>query len=169
MIIIYIRHYFKEYSNRQSSTFPYDPKIINDNGNITNLSDQLVKLYGIPNIIFTSPYERTRQTAQLLKSNIDTSIIIDNTLSEYINDKYNVVLNNIVRPDTFIHNPPINETRIEFINRIKKHQDKITNLDNGIYWIITHGLFIKKLLNIDYPNPLEVNIVQFNNNPSKIS
>jgi broad specificity phosphatase PhoE len=156
MILIYIRHFYKQYSNRQSTKYPYDPDIINDQHNIIcKVGNKLVKKYGMPHIIFSSPYKRTRKTAKILKKCLDVPIIIDNDLSEFINHKYDIVLEDSVRETTKLHNPPINETTHQFHERMKNHREKIKNLlDDGVYWFVTHGLNIKNILNVKYPSQL---------------
>lgn len=159
MYFIYIRHFKKEYGNRQSPIHPYDPKIIKDNGIISKFGHHLVKQYGMPHIIFTSPYKRTRQTAHLLKTNLDVPVVIDNTLSEFIHGKYNITLNDSVRKNTAIHCPPINETPFQYYYRLHKHEQEVKKLPEGVYWFVTHGLNIKKLLNIEYPHQLDAIVV----------
>jgi hypothetical protein len=155
MVFIYIRHFTKEYGNRQSLTYPYDPNIINDHGIISKFGNNLVKEYGMPHIIFTSPYKRTRQTAHLLKTSLDVPIVIDKSLSEFIHSKYNVSLKNSVRKNTYIHCPPVNETSTQFSYRLHQHEEKVKELPSGVYWFVTHGLNIKKLFNIEYPHQLD--------------
>jgi broad specificity phosphatase PhoE len=165
--MLYIRHSEKLYKNGQNTEYSLDPGLT-DNGklNVMIKFTELLK-YGIPSVIYCSPYLRTRETAiiaqYVVKNNTNTNveIIVDSLLSEYLGHQKNVNFEKDVHKETLQYNPITTETWKEYTNRIKQHI-KINNqlqIDNKIIWYITHGIVIQSISfiygnKIKYPSTL---------------
>ena len=161
---VYVRHYYKEYSNGKNDIFPFDPQILPDRaGAIPALKRQLIATYGLPKAIFCSPYERTRQTARLLAPD-GIPIVVDYNLSEYIGKHHDhKLVDGSLRPQTIKHSPPATETKTDLANRVKQHLSSREKMPQAVYWFITHGLVIKRVLSFHqesyYPKPLEAVVI----------
>ena len=165
--MLYIRHSEKLYKNGENTEYQLDPGLT-ENGKV-NAMIKFTKLlkYGIPSIIYCSPYLRTRETAiiaQYVVSNntgLNVQIIVDNLLSEYLGNQKNVNFKKDVHKETLQYNPLPSETWKEYINRIKQYI-KLNNQkqnDNKIRWYISHGLVIQSIAflygnKIKYPSTL---------------
>lgn len=146
-MFIYIRHAEKKYKNGQNSIYKFDPEIKeNQDTKFEKLTEKLINKYGIPDIILTSPYERTRQTAKEIKKyikkykNNDIKIKICVEVSEYLGNHSTSVLD--VRPETKKSNPPHPEDLYLFRYRIRRHIKNMEKYKNNKVWIISHGLVI---------------------------
>jgi broad specificity phosphatase PhoE len=113
------------------------------------VAQYLLEQYGKPEMIIVSPYRRTRETANVMKSVVENTVplIIDTDVSEYLGNHRTVPID--VTESTLIHDPPHPETFVEMKARVKKHHNKITSYckakERGIIWIVTHGLIIKQV------------------------
>lgn len=160
--ILYIRHAEKEYKNGKNEEFSLDPDITEEGKmKALNKFKLLVDEYGAPEKIITSPYLRTRTTAEIAQSvifehkKIHIEIEYDNQLGECLKNQIDKDLNKCLRPETLLHNPIPPETLIQYnkrmYNHTKKHQYNT--------WYITHGFNIYtvasiKKLKIKYPDEL---------------
>ncbi len=160
--MLYIRHAEKEYKNGKNEEFSLDPDIT-EKGKIESLNKfkLLVDKYGVPEKIITSPYLRTRTTAEIAQSvifeqkNIHVKIEYDNQLGECLKNQRDKDLNICLRPETLIHNPIPSENLNEYNNRIYNHTKKAQYNT----WYITHGFNIStiasiKKIKIKYPDEL---------------
>ena len=158
--ILYIRHAKKGYKNGENKEFSLDPDITED-GKIEAINKfiLLVYKYGAPERIVTSPYLRTRMTAEIARSiifektNLYVEIYNDNKLGECLKNQVGKDLNVCLRPETLIHNPIPPETLKEYNDRIYKH----TKMTQRNTWYITHGFNIYTIASkykIKYPNEL---------------
>ena len=160
--ILYIRHAEKEYKNGKNSEFSLDPDIT-ENGRILALNKFkiLVDKYGPPERIVTSPYLRTRTTAEIARlvifehTNIMVEISYDNELGECLKNQRDKDINVCLRPETLIHNPIPFETLKQYNDRIYNHTKK----SQCATWYITHGLNIYTISStknhkIKYPDEL---------------
>jgi len=174
--IVWIRHAEKLYKNgRGPKEMPrHDPPILpNEEGRIRDLTKNLLKTYGEPNYLITSPFLRTRQTALHIYNELvygqDIKIDlpkVDISIEEYLGYQRPVGRDASLDNGTKIYtNPKLGESMLELEERIKKH---ITNLnieksikgtcdvlefnkpnskkkENIIFWVITHGIVIHKI------------------------
>jgi len=159
---LYIRHAEKEYKNGKNDEFSLDPDITEEGKILAykkfkSLHDQ----YGTPEKIITSPYLRTRSTAEVARSVIfqETNIFIDieydNQLGECLKNQKDKDLNICLRSETLTHNPIPPETSWQYNKRIYNHT---LNSQYNI-WYITHGFNIYTVASIknqkiQYPNEL---------------
>lgn len=145
---VYIRHADKAYKNMEAEIFKHDPGITQIGvERARNVGLQLLKEYGHPTRIVSSPYRRARETAiimNMILPNPLEDIEVDPNLSEYLGNHNNVPLD--VTTATMIHKPPHPETFEDMKKRVKKHVEKIRkDKSGGIVWFITHGLIIKQV------------------------
>ena len=148
MVLIYIRHgddYINshEHDERLTSKGKYKSY---------NFGLELVEKYGIPDIIYHSPYYRTRQTAKLFvksiykKHNVKVDREVDPKLGRYFNNKEK--RNPDVKRSTERKGAIIYETYNEFkirVNEQLEEKEKFKNEKN--IWCITHNLVIRKIYN----------------------
>lgn len=159
---LYIRHADKQYKNGKNEEYSLDPDITEE-GKIAaiNKFNSLIDKYGIPEKIITSPYLRTRTTAEIARSvifektNLYIEIYYDNKLGECLKNQVGKDLNICLRPETLIHDPIPPETLKEYNDRIYKHAKTMTSNT----WYITHGFNIYtvasiKKYKIKHPNEL---------------
>lgn len=147
---IYIRHADKEYANGDADMYKHDPGITESGVEKTKMvAKHLLDQWGLPELIVSSPYRRTRETAIIMNSILENPvpIHIDTELSEYLGNHRNVPID--VTESTLVHEPPHPETFSEMKERVKKHHKRIKQYTqkrtDGIVWIITHGLIIKQI------------------------
>ena len=120
-----------------------------------------------PKYIYTSPYNRTIATAtEISKSFPKADVVIQPLLSEYQpNFAHNIALypngidTKFEGEETGIKFP---ETETEFSNRVQFILEKLINKDPSDMMIVTHGEFIKKI--IDYIRELDNNNVEIEAN-----
>ena len=149
MTIIYIRHAEKEYKNGYNHLFPHDPSLtVNGLLNSIQKGIQLYTWIGPPDVIYCSPFQRTRETMNALLGEIP----VNNDLQCYSLPEISEYLGNWnssdikVRPETSMYNPTVLNMS-EFENGIKKHLEVFKNINtsDNIIWVITHGLVMKKI------------------------
>lgn len=149
---IYIRHADKEYVNGDANMYKHDPGITDIGVKKTIMVAQhLIEQWGLPDLIVSSPYRRTRETAEIMQrvtiaQGKKVNIYIDSDLSEYLGNHRTTPID--VTESTLVYDPPHPETFLEMKDRVRSHNDKISEFiqnSNGVIWIITHGLIIKQV------------------------
>ena len=148
---VYIRHTNKQYANGDAVMYKHDPGITEKGVEKSKMvAEHLVEQWGIPDKIIVSPYRRTRETAQVMKSALPTTkdipIYIDREVSEYLGNHRTIPID--VTESTLAHDPPHPETFSEMKLRVRSHHQKITNYtkkNSGVIWIVTHGLIMKQV------------------------
>ncbi len=114
---------------------------------------QIHSLYGPPNSIVTSPYLRTRQTAQIMSKMFEPPprVIADVRLSEKLTPRKRTgrgppgSYNN---PTTMYGKlPAVGETELEVKTRITNHLAYMSS-DLEETWFVTHGAVIKALVEL---------------------
>ncbi len=150
--IIWIRHGLKEYGNSKGPLGCYQhdsPLASNQEINIINKGKQLIEKYGIPELCISSPYKRTRDTANLLTKETNIPIEISNHVSEYLGNQKNNTL--YIEPHTADYNPPLVENFKDLITRCSIHLSNIGVYDDviksNVIWVVTHGVVIKTISN----------------------
>jgi broad specificity phosphatase PhoE len=161
-MLIWIRHAPKEYANGKGPTGSkqYDSPVDFNFDTIMDIEDlvnTLIKSYGKPTRIVTSPFLRTRQTSLYIR--------------EYIKDKYNhspdIQMSKDVseflgfcrrvenpqenfQSETFAYmdkNVRFDETQSELRQRVNNHINEVRNYD-GCTWIVTHGIVMSRIYEI---------------------
>lgn len=147
--IIYIRH-----GEDKRGHYKYDEKLT-DYGKkkVKDLTKQLIDTYGFPDIIYYSPYYRTRQTKRLMLSVIDRDYgeelpptKCDSRLSRFFTKRQS--RNPDIRKDTRKRGAPIYETWREFKYRVGEHISEMeSNRQHHIIWCVTHTLVLDYVIN----------------------
>lgn len=158
-MLIYIRHSKEEANN--DATHAHDPKLTRDGRSLAiRKGVKLLSKYGIPRIIYCSPFRRTRQTLEYMLSELSKAqkdsiqIIYDVDLARYFSNEEKSHPD--IDPVTEQMSLPIQESYHEFSNRIRKatlKYDKHLD-DKEVIWCITHTTVYKrlaKIYNIEIP------------------
>ena len=166
MVLIFIRH-----GKDRESSHKHDEKLRKSGKKKAyKLAKKLIKEYGIPDIIYYSPYARTRQTLKSMfkaikkykkKYNLTgkPSLINEPKLGRLFTGKERK--NPDIRESTLSKGAIITESKEEFRNRIEFHLNEvITKMEqnNSKIWNITHSLVlvhIAKIRNIELPEHLD--------------
>lgn len=151
--MLYIRHGEKLYNNGESKTFSLDPELT-EKGKREAWDKFLtiVRDFGIPDKIISSPYLRTRETAEIAQdvifkvSGLFVPIFIDPLVGEYLGNQEDKDLNTCLRKETLQFNPIPPETWYKFMSRLKRHL--LYQKDENV-WYITHGLVIKMIADLN--------------------
>lgn len=161
--MLYIRHGEKAYKNGGSEDYSLDPPLT-EQGRIVAKEkfQQLIRNYRTPNKIVSSPYLRTRQTAEIAadvifgETGVKIEILCDPNIGEYLNDQKYKDINNCLRYETLVHNPVPPQNLKQYNKRAHKHN----RLATPDIWYITHGMFIQSIAyfngtKIKYPSVSE--------------
>lgn len=151
---IYVRHAEKEYNNGQSIIHPFDPPAT-ERGieKASALADKLYSSFGAPTLIVSSPFLRTRQTASAIRSRlfektgIAVPIVCDKRVGEYLGNHRISGDDGLFTHQTKDLDPLLEDNISHFNSRLREHNDIMGSLDKDhfSFWIVTHGLVIKKL------------------------
>lgn len=153
--LVYLRHAQKEYNNGDADLYKHDPGITSSGVERTKMVTQhLIKSWGEPDMIITSPYRRCRETAIIMSQVITKKleIVKDSSLSEYLGNHRNVPID--VTSETKLHDPPHPESFTEMKKRVDDHFKRVSKYtkhnkgDIKIIWFITHGLILKQVAEI---------------------
>lgn len=165
MVILYIRH-----AKDRTSSHKHDEKLTEEGKQEAyNVALNLLEKYGIPDIIYYSPYHRAKKTLKYMmkaiskyrkmnntnSSNKKAEIIIDPRLGRFFTKKER--RNPELRDNTIKRGAIIHETWEDFETRIENQVNEISNSDTNI-WNITHTLVLLKLSrykNIDFHSHVE--------------
>ena len=106
----------------------------------------LIAEYGMPSIIYTSAFRRTRETLNairpVLKGNVQT--VIDNDASRFFNSSEQRKPG--VHPSTMEHKPPIVESWEDFQARCRRHFAKaLEQSKTQVVWTISHYLVYRTI------------------------
>jgi hypothetical protein len=157
-MLIYIRH---SEDNEDDPTHVHDPKLTHAGKKLAyNKGKKLIEKYGFPNIIYCSPFRRTRQTLKYMLHNTPShniKIIYDPNTSRYFNEQEKAHVD--IDHSTLKSNVPIYESNDIFRTRIKNLSIKLDKLiQTGIIvWCITHTTVYKRLskgYNIQLPETI---------------
>lgn len=155
---LYIRHAKKIHRNNRHRRFGLDPPIAKEERESNKLKlREIIKIYGIPEIIYCSPYLRTRQTMETLLDVMNDEergnirIIIDPDVGEYLGNQKEADLNLGLREETLSWGEIIKgENWDQLTERATKFDKKICEQhgDKKVC-VITHGTFIQSISGID--------------------
>jgi broad specificity phosphatase PhoE len=162
--IIFIRHGEKAFDNGRGpvGSYQHDPPLKSGSEvDVKVRGVEIIGVYGKPAFIIASPYRRTRDTALLLRSSLDSKhpdIRLDVNISEFLGWQKPRYGTPLAEPDTLAHKVPlIGETMAQLRNRCKEHlklYDLNTMPSDGksvvsgkstVVWVVTHGIVISTL------------------------
>ena len=142
MSVIYIRH-----GKDKESHYKHDEKLSEEGKKeILKFTEKLVKEYGIPDIIYYSPFRRTQQTTKYmikkLKEITDKKVIYktDTSLGRFFTRTQR--RNPSVRKSTFSKGVIIDERYEEFKERVEEQMENVLSKNYKIIWNITHSLIL---------------------------
>jgi broad specificity phosphatase PhoE len=144
--MLFVRHGPRNRKNSDNVPQRCDGPIIEDSYPHTNILDRYIEEYGFPERIVTSSYQRTRGTAGLLFSylqsrGVEVPVIIDRNIGEYLSFRAEKA---DFHPTTYKYNPIIGETLEQFKTRCRNYDSKLGT------WYVSHSFFISTHLNERY-------------------
>ena len=161
-MLIYIRH-----GHDRSSDYRHD-QILTGRGKraARARAEQLISDYGVPDIIYYSPFQRTRATQKQMLKAVEryktehgiiqpTQTVAEPRLGRYFNRRERAAPE--VHPKTRKQGGLDHEDRQMFKNRVHEHFNEHRGTDR-IVWCITHSLVIirvAKLTGSPYPRHIE--------------
>lgn len=157
MVLIYIRHAKDDtksaFLNGSVNDAPLYPTSKNS---CKKLGKKLIEKYGVPKVIYTSPFLRCKETVKYMlegnKNLIDKNILIepDLDISKWFpSDQKD---NPQITSKTSKYDINVKESYDEFKNRIKNHYKLKKKLakSKDVYWCVTHAIVFKKIHNHYY-------------------
>lgn len=165
-MIIYIRHGSDVYDD---PTYAHDQRVVKNAENhedIVRVGSFLIEKYGHPVMTICSPFQRARDTYNVLKKkNVlqqDAKLFVDTRVGRYFSSREKEA-GPEVRKETLKMKPAIYESWQNFKVRVQKHVDQLTveghlKSRHNVVWVITHTLVIKevaKYLNFEMPEHYE--------------
>jgi broad specificity phosphatase PhoE len=152
MVLIYVRHSKDDDSD---PTHRNDPHLTSEGKTLAyKRGRKLISKHGLPQIIYCSPFQRTRETLRYMLYHVDRDqlatikIIYDTNLSRFFPNKEKVDAS--VAETTGKAALPIYETRSDFADRVATMADNMNHWINSdkIVWCITHTTVYKRLSKI---------------------
>jgi broad specificity phosphatase PhoE len=146
-MLVYVRHSDDEVDD---ATYRHDPKLTDDGQDLARRKGKrIIERYGVPSLIFCSPFRRTKETLAHMLSNLPLAarekikIVYDNQQARYFSAK------DKKHPDiargTKAAKVPIYEDYNDFKDRV---HTAATNLEphitnEPVVWVITHTTVYK--------------------------
>lgn len=160
MVIIFIRHGEKAYRNGRSAIYAHDPPLTKrGEDKCADVSTDILK-YGTPNIVYSSPYLRCRQTMECLlkRAQSKPEIIIDNRIAEcLVRQSYMQV-----HDETAKYNPPHEKDYRDVEKRIDDfYQDVSKGHKDKVIWVVTHGIVVNHVHKAYNDEPIQVNFLDY--------
>lgn len=151
-MLIYIRH---SEENDSDPTHELDPKLTEKGKSLAQEKGKyLTKKYGCPDIIYCSPFRRTRQTLKYMLRHVSSKefknikIIYDTNSSRFFHRDERSSPD--IARSTLKYKIPIYEDRQDFKQRVENLTTKLNKLvkSEQVVWCITHTTVYKKLATI---------------------
>lgn len=154
MTVIYIRH-----AKDKKDRCEHDERLTEEaKEDVKEFTKKLIEENGFPDIIYYSPYYRTRQTTKYMLKQIKrmdeskkVKISIEPKLGRFFTSKERK--NPDIHESTQRRNPIIHEDKKGFHARIKKHLKSVSKKgQDKVIWNVTHTLVLLRvasLLNIE--------------------
>lgn len=148
--IIYLRH-----GDDEVTDYVHDESLTHKGKKKTKkLAKKLIEEHGVPDIIYFSPFYRTRQTKKIMLKVISKYIgkeykkiarVCDYRLSRFFTSRESE--NPSVRDATIRRKAPLDETKEEFNERLANQLNYIQRKHKGqLVWCVTHTLVIKYVI-----------------------
>lgn len=150
-MLIYIRHSEDEFDD---VTHAHDAKLTKDGKSLAyKRGARLLSKYGIPNVIYCSPFRRTRETLKYMLRNLPQQhlnkikFIYDPNIGRHFSKGEQE--NPDVASATFKADIPIYESRKDFHKRIRRATRKLNSVaEKQVVWCVTHTTVYKRVANI---------------------
>lgn len=146
--IIYIRH-----GEDKRDEHKYDERLTGEGKKgVKQFTKALIEEHGMPDIIYYSPFYRTRQTKRVMLKVIKEEFgrelptaECDYRLSRFFTKKQSKSPD--IRRDTRKKGAPIYETWKEFKLRVTEQLNEVeSNYDHGVIWCVTHTLVLDRII-----------------------
>lgn len=155
MPFVFIRHAKKAFNNGYG-TPAHDPPLKHENlkAEVKALVADLMARYGKPDIIYVSPFARTRETSEYIKQELwdnyssKVNIVVDNHLQEYLGHQKPCRAKAELSEITSIYTQPL--LGVETLDECRDRAVTFFNIykqDNYKKWVITHGILMDYLYN----------------------
>lgn len=146
-MLIYIRH---SMDNEEDPTYRHDARLTHKGKKLAvSKGEALIQKYGIPNIVYCSPFRRTRETLTNLLSSVQNTqnikIVYDQRIARHFSK--NDQRHPDVAPTTLKTNIPIYESTEDFNKRIRRFSKSMSHyaLEDTVVWCITHTTAYKRM------------------------
>lgn len=141
--VLFFRHFEKQYANGKSKTYKFDPDILREPQNLDRRVAAIVKKYGVPHKIVTSPFRRCRSSASSIKrvlggEGFEIVVEINRDWGEYLGNQSQISTITDFTPETAKEDPIIETNWNQFLTRIQS-----LSVERGV-WYITHKLTIEQ-------------------------
>jgi broad specificity phosphatase PhoE len=109
-------------------------------------TEQLIEDYGIPDIIYYSPFYRTRESTKEMKKvlkdkyNVKVKTKVDFRLGRYFSPRER--RNPDIHSSTYKNGALVDENKKEFQRRVKEQFEHVKEKDKTVIWNITHSLVL---------------------------
>lgn len=141
-MLLYIRH-----GNDETNGHRHDHRLARKGRfEVKYVTKRLIRQYGVPDIVYYSPMQRSVDTVAYMKKYLPKSkFIMDRTMSRFFSSKEQA--DPSVYPSTLKRKIPIYENkrtfRLRCIDRYQELRDS-----NKIIWCVTHALVMKAIAQI---------------------
>lgn len=147
MTVIYIRH-----AKDKKDRCEHDEKLTEEGKeDVKRFTKKLIDENGFPDVIYYSPFMRTRQTVKYMlrqikhmDENRKVKISIEPKLGRFFTAKERK--NPDIHESTERRNPIIHEDKKSFHSRIKKHLKRVSKKgEDQVIWNVTHTLVLLRV------------------------
>lgn len=141
---VIFRHGAKQRESESKDFLPEDPPLLpGQEEGFLRLAEEILKEVGTPDLIVTSPYLRTRETATLLSKAFPEppTIVVDPDLGEYLGylpDPLEIKLSE----DTQKHKPP---TEFNYTALRKRLASFLERYKDRRVWVVSHRIPLMEL------------------------
>ncbi len=126
--------------------YSHDPTITSlGKKEVAKATHKLVRKYGVPKVIYCSPFKRCRATVKVMlehfhDTNKRPNVFIDNRLSKFYTESQQKNPNG--RPSTMKYNPPIIECHNDVMDRCLDIYEELDGTSNRV-WCVTHAIIVR--------------------------
>lgn len=147
---IILRHADDSVIDLTQQTYKHDTTITNNGKRRAyKLAKRLVRKYGVPDVIYCSPFQRGRDTVQEMLKVFSSDqlknikILVDLNLTKYFTESQKV--NPKIHSSTSQYNIPFNETKEQVMVRANNHLNRLArhHPKPEITWSVTHAIMVK--------------------------
>lgn len=163
--IAWIRHAPKQHRNGYGEIRHDSPLADGAAEEIRRVTTLLIRRTGgVPDLIVTSPFLRTRQTALQMMAYLPTTrkppLIIDRDIEEYLGYQKPAGEKAAVDPSTHKHTQPVlGESLTSLQSRVRRHVEEMRKYTHHRrIWVITHGLVMQTISSVINPSRVVRNI-----------
>jgi len=145
-MVIFIRHGNDKNDGCKNEKYSHDPTISkHGKKEVSKITHKMVDKYGIPKVIYCSPFKRCRETVKIMLEHFHDCeklpiIVVDNRLSKFYTEKQQKKPN--MRPSTRKFDPPVYECDHDVMERSMDIHDELCRKSNRV-WCVTHAIVVR--------------------------